>query len=66
VAQRVVDIEEAGLWNVRSCDDVPARARISNVLPVFNHIERRATLTYNRSTVEYDMARQTIEEVIDW
>jgi hypothetical protein len=66
VAQRVVDIEEAGLPKVRNCDDVPGWARISNVLPVFNPIERRATLTYCRPMNEHDLNLQTIEEVIEW
>ena len=66
VAQRVLDIEEAGLQNVRSCEDVPGWARISNVLPVFDPIERRATLTYSRPGIEHDLTRQIIEEVIEW
>jgi hypothetical protein len=66
VAQRVLDMEEAGLQNVRSCDDIPGWARISNVSPVFNPIEQRATLTYSRTGSEHDLTRQTIEEVIEW
>jgi hypothetical protein len=66
VAQRVLDIEEAGLQNVRSCEDVPDWARISHVSPVFNPIERRATLTYNRIGTEHESTRQRIEEVVEW
>ena len=65
VAQRVLDIEEAGLQNVRSCEDVPGWARISNVSTVFVPIERRVTLTYSRPGSEHDLTRQTIEEVIE-
>jgi hypothetical protein len=66
VAQRVVDIEEAGLENVRSCDDVPGWVRISNVSPVFRPIERKVTLTYIRVRSKHDLTSQTIEEVIAW
>ena len=48
VAQRVVEIEEAGLMNVRRCEDVPDWARISSVSPLFDPISRKATLTYSR------------------
>lgn len=66
VAQRVLDIEEAGLQNVRCCEDVPGWARISNISPVFNAIERRATLTYSWLGIEHDLTRQIIEEVVEW
>ncbi|KAH8797619.1 hypothetical protein F5884DRAFT_687858 [Xylogone sp. PMI_703] len=66
VAQRVLDIEETGLQNVRSCEDVPGWARISNVTPVFGPFERMVTLTYSRAGSEHDLTRQTIEEVIEW
>lgn len=66
VAQRVLDIEEAGLQNVRSCVDVLSWVRISNVSPIFDPIERRATLTYSRLRNKHDMTRRTIVEVIEW
>ncbi|KAE9374871.1 hypothetical protein N431DRAFT_336663 [Stipitochalara longipes BDJ] len=66
IAQRVLDIEEAGLQNVRSCEDVPGWARISNVSTVFDPIEQRATLTYSGPGSEHDLTRQTVEEVIEW
>lgn len=64
-AQRVLDIEEAGLQNLKSCDDVPGWARISNVSLAFDHAEKRAALTYNRPIDEYGMAQQ-MTEVIEW
>ncbi|KFY11794.1 hypothetical protein V492_04257 [Pseudogymnoascus sp. VKM F-4246] len=64
-AQRVLDIEEAGLQNLKSCDDVPGWARISNVSLAFDHVEKRAALTYNRPMNEYDMVQQ-MTEVIEW
>ena len=51
---------------MRCCEDVLGWARISNVSPLFNHIERRATLRYSRPGIEQDLTRQTIEEVIEW
>lgn len=66
VAQRVLDIEEAGLQNVRSCEDIPGWARLSNVSPVFEPIKQRAALTYSRSRNEHDLTTQTIKEVIKW
>ncbi|KAL3420045.1 C6 zinc finger domain-containing protein [Phlyctema vagabunda] len=66
VAQRVLDIEEAGLQNVRNCEDVPGWARISNVSPIFNPIERRATLTYSWPRIEHGLTGQTMKEVIEW
>jgi len=66
VAQRVLDIEEAGLQNVRSCEDVPGWVRVSNVAPNFDPIERRATLTYSRPGLDYGLNSQMIEEVVEW
>lgn len=66
VAQRVLDIEEAGLKNVQSCVDVPGWARISHVSPVFDLVERKATLSYSRRINKHDLTRQTIVEVIEW
>ncbi|RDW65135.1 hypothetical protein BP6252_10786 [Coleophoma cylindrospora] len=66
VAQRVLDIEEFGLQDVRSCDDVPDWARISNVFTVVEPFRRRATLTYSRLETKYDLTRQTKIEVIEW
>ncbi|KAM0256034.1 hypothetical protein ACHAQJ_005233 [Trichoderma viride] len=66
VAQRVLEIEEAGLKNVRGCEDVPSWARISNVSPVFDPVERRATLTYSRQRNEHDPTRITIVDVLEW
>lgn len=66
MAERVIDIEEAELQNVRSCEDVLVWARISNASPVFDPIERRAILTYSRPGSKLEMTRQMIEEVIEW
>jgi hypothetical protein len=66
VAQRVLNIEEAGLQNVTSCEDVPGWARISNVSPIFHLVEQRATLVYSLPGREHNLIMETIEEVIEW
>jgi hypothetical protein len=66
VAQRVLDIEESGLRNVRSCDDVPEWARVSNVFPALDPRRSRASLVYSRLGSEHDLTRQTKIEVITW
>jgi hypothetical protein len=60
-----MDIEEAGLQDLRSCDDVQEWARISDVSLVFHLTERRATLAYSGPRDEYDQTRQ-MAEVIEW
>lgn len=66
VAQRVLEIEEAGLADVKTCEDVPDWARISDVTPVFDPVARKATLTYSRPQSRHEITRKTIEEVIEW
>jgi hypothetical protein len=66
VAQRVIEIEEEGLGEVRSCNDVPDWARISNVKPTFDRDGRKATLNYSRLKSRDVVGRKTVEEVIEW
>ncbi|KAL7916611.1 hypothetical protein GGI35DRAFT_46909 [Trichoderma velutinum] len=66
VAQRVLEIEEAGLQSVRRCEDIPSWARISNVVPVFDPAGRRATLTYNRLDNEYSKTILSKVDIIEW
>jgi hypothetical protein len=68
VAERVVQIEEMGLGCVRSCEDVPDWARISNVQPVFEKEGRRARISYRRMGMEGDgeRVRKMVEEVVEW
>ncbi|QKX61008.1 uncharacterized protein TRUGW13939_08154 [Talaromyces rugulosus] len=65
VAQRVLNIEEAGLQNIKRCEDVPGWARISNISAAFDPINQRVTLTYSRLRREHDLTRQTTEEVTE-
>ncbi|KAE8447220.1 hypothetical protein EG329_011051 [Mollisiaceae sp. DMI_Dod_QoI] len=48
VAEKVVQIEESGLGEVKRCEDVPDWARISSVSPIFDSVERKATVRYTR------------------
>jgi hypothetical protein len=66
VAERLIEIEEEGLGEVKSCKDVPDWALISDVHPVFDPVRRRATLTYGRWGGKNNFQRRTIQEVIEW
>lgn len=70
VAERVVQIEEEGLGEVRSSQDVPAWARILNVQPNFEKEGRRAKLKYTRMMSENcpygDWGRTWVEEIVEW
>ncbi|KAF8850074.1 hypothetical protein BDZ45DRAFT_633415 [Acephala macrosclerotiorum] len=69
VAEKVVQIEEAGLGEVRCCADVPDSARISNVDPNFDPVGRKARLKYLRLghvSEELSQVHQVVEEVIEW
>jgi hypothetical protein len=61
-----MSIEESGLGNVESCEDVPGWRRLSNVSLVFYPIEPRATLTFSRLRYEHSVTRQTTEEIVEW
>ncbi|PMD29888.1 hypothetical protein L207DRAFT_503376 [Hyaloscypha variabilis F] len=66
VAQKVLDIEETGLTVVKTCEDIPDWARISNINVAFHPVGRKATLTYSRSESKDGVTRGTVEEVIEW
>jgi hypothetical protein len=66
VAERVVEIEEAGLGEVKSCSDVPDWARLSFVCPRFDHARRRAVVTYMRRGSRSKLSRRTRQEVVEW
>jgi hypothetical protein len=66
VAERLVEIEEEGLGEVKSCKDVPDWARISDVHPEFDPVGRRATLTYGRCGGKSNYQRRIIQEVVEW
>jgi hypothetical protein len=66
VAERLVEIEEEGLGEVKSCQDVPDWARISGIHPVFDPVGRRANLLYSRYGSKNYLQRRTIQEVMEW
>jgi hypothetical protein len=66
VAQKVMEIEEAGLAQVQRCEDIPDWARISDISPVFDPVGRKATLTYSRPSSGCGVSRATVVEVIEW
>lgn len=69
VAERVVEIEEEGLGDVKSSEDVPAGARILNVQPNFEKEGGRAKLKYTRMMSENcpygDWERTWVEETVE-
>ena len=66
VAERLMEIEEAGLGDVRSCDDVPKWARITSVDVHFDLEECRATIEYLRPCSELEETCERIIEVFEW
>jgi hypothetical protein len=66
VLNRAVEIEEEGLGEVLSCEDVPAWARISNIDVQFDPDGRKACMTYNRQRSELEEKMETIKETIVW
>jgi hypothetical protein len=66
VAERVVEIEEAGLGVVTSCSDVPDWARLSFVTPVFDSSGRKAVLKYMQIGSTNGVGRGTVEEEVEW
>lgn len=66
VAEKVVEIEEAGLANVRGCSDVPEWCRIFDVHPTFDPVHRRSVVRYSRGKNSEHFGLEAIEEVIEW
>jgi len=65
-ADRVIAIEEEGLGEVKSCEDVPDWARINNAMPTFDINEKKVTLRYSRKGSPYDEVRGVVEVVFEW
>lgn len=63
-AQRVLVIEEAGLKEVNSCEDVPSWARLWNVSLLFSLTQWGVALTYSRFRSKYDLTKETIKEMV--
>ena len=66
VAERLIDIEEAGLGNVDGCEDVPDWARISEVEVKFDLQGRLGTVKYSRQRNRLEEVRDTVVELVRW
>lgn len=66
VAERLVEIEEEGLGDVKNCHDIPDWARLSFVAPIFDPAGRRAVIKYMRIGNTHELVRPMVEEVIEW
>ena len=66
VAERIMNIEESGLGEIRSCKDVPDWARISDVEASFDPMETRASFSYSRQRSKLEFIRESVSETIVW
>ena len=66
VAERLMEIEEAGLGEIKSCEDVPRWARITSVHVDFDLQECRGTLEFCRQRSALEEVAEKITEVIEW
>lgn len=64
VLGRIVEIEEHGLGQITSCEDVPEAARVTGVLVRFLGRDKGARLIYHR-TEDIDGSRVMVEESLD-
>lgn len=64
IAEKWIEIEEEGLGVVASCADIPAVARLTNILPVFD-VDQPSALVYfsHSSIIDPGMARR---EILKW
>ncbi|PVI00600.1 hypothetical protein DM02DRAFT_592558 [Periconia macrospinosa] len=66
IAERVMSIEESGIENVMTCGDIHGSSRLSNVTPIFNPVENRAILTFDRPRHNPSKTGEKMEEIIIW
>ena len=71
VAERIMEIEEAGLENVTCCKDVPIPNRVCEMEVKFDLRERRAVLNYHRryhfeNNLVSELVEKPLCEVIEW
>lgn len=66
VAARAVEIEEAGLLDIKECADVPDACRISDAIPIFDYEGRKATVRYVRPNCASGRPREDVVEVFTW
>ncbi|KAJ9623400.1 hypothetical protein H2203_005659 [Taxawa tesnikishii (nom. ined.)] len=66
VAERVVELEEEGLTDVKECADVPDACRISEIWPVFDYESRQATVRYARPNRASGVPGRDLTETFVW
>ena len=66
VAQRLVQLEEAGLPQVISCADVPRDARIAELNIQWDLQEKRAIVTYSKKFRSAENPHALMREVVAW
>ena len=66
VAQRIMNLEEKGLGEVKCAADVPDRARISDVGVQFDLMARRGYITFSRLRSLDSHVREPVSDVIEW
>ncbi|KAH9210278.1 hypothetical protein DL95DRAFT_371117 [Leptodontidium sp. 2 PMI_412] len=66
VLERYVELEEAGLGEVRDADDVPDSQRLSGIDARFDLEGRRAVVYYQRIWGPDNITKLDIEECIEW
>ena len=66
VAERLMNIEEAGLGEVKCAADIPDWRRISDVEVTFDLQEKRGLIKYSRLRSYHDTVREPVTDVLEW
>ncbi|KAL8949544.1 MAG: hypothetical protein Q9222_004353 [Ikaeria aurantiellina] len=66
VAERIMNLEEKGLGEVKTCADVPDSARISDIQVSFDLSARRGYINYLRLRSLDSKVREPITDVLEW
>lgn len=59
-------MEESGLTDVKSCEDVPAWARISDIHAIYGLEKRKVVLVYYRKMCMKQTIKTLVRETLDW
>ncbi|KAL9047406.1 MAG: hypothetical protein Q9206_006810 [Seirophora lacunosa] len=65
-AERIMNIEEAGLGVVTCAADIPDWARISDVDVTFDPQHRRGCIKYSRLRSFHSTVRESVTDVLEW
>ncbi|KAL8822855.1 MAG: hypothetical protein Q9191_006418 [Dirinaria sp. TL-2023a] len=66
VAERIMNVEESGLGEIKSCRDVPKWARISYVTASFDPMEKKVSLKYTRQKSQLVEVQEDFSEILTW